>query len=357
MYYLDYENGKRAVYGGWFFGGGGGGMPDGGIEVLENALSSGKVLIKTIDEFDAGDSIVTASLVGSPSQGKDAITAEHCRRVYHLFKENYPHPLNGIISNETGAHSITNGWIAAAVNGLTVLDAACNGRAHPTGVMGAMSLDSKPGYITVQAAVGGSGENNLELCTKGSIESTSKLVREASTLSGGFITVLRNPIDCAYIKNHSAVGALSMCIQAGEVFLSNQGQAQEILMGLEDLYGSQVLATGMTEDFDLKARGGFDVGSVSVRDHDKLVKVIFWNEYMTVEDQDSRLATFPDLIALLDGETGFPICSAQISNGQRVYVVRTPRQNLLLSSTMFDKNLYIPCEEAIGKELISYVFQ
>ena len=356
MFYLDFDTGRNAIYGGWFFGGGGGGIPKGGLDVLENALSSGKIIVSRMDEFKPEDTIVTASLVGSPSTGKDAVTTEHCRRAYRLFVDSYKSPFNGIISNETGAHSITNGWIAAAVNNLPIVDGACNGRAHPTGVMGAMSLDSKLGYHTLQVAVGGSGEKSLELCTQGSIASTSKLVREASTLSGGFITVLRNPVDAAYVKEHSAVGALTVCAKVGEVFLRNENKPDKLLAELHEMLGCQILCRGLTEDFSLVAKGGFDVGSVKVRNRNRNVEVSFWNEYMTAEDDGQRLATFPDLIALLDANSGLPLCSAQVKNDLKVMVVCVPKENLLLSSTMFDKNLFKPCEEAIGKALVPYVF-
>ena len=356
MFYLDFETGKNAIYGGWFFGGGGGGMPKGGLDVLESALTSGKIKVSAMDEFKPEDIIVTASLVGSPSTGKDAVTTEHCRRVYSLFIDSYKSPINGIISNETGAHSITNGWIAAAVNGLPIVDGACNGRAHPTGVMGAMGLDSKPGYQTLQVAVGGTGSNDLVMSARGSIASTSKLVREASTLSGGFITVLRNPIDAAYVKENSAAGALTVCAKIGELFLRNEHKPDKLLDGLHEKLNCQVLCRGTTEDFYLTAKGGFDSGSVKVRDGKKQVEVTFWNEYMTVEEDSERLATFPDLIALLDAKSGMPLCSAQVKNGLEVILVCVPRANLLLSSTMFDKNLFKPCEEAIGKALIPYAF-
>src|SRR5690606_516844 len=60
-----------------------------------------------------------------------------------------------IITSETGAMGTVNGWFQSAVTGIPVVDAAGNGRAHPTGVMGSMALDRLEGYRSVQAAVGG----------------------------------------------------------------------------------------------------------------------------------------------------------------------------------------------------------
>ena len=40
-----------------------------------------------------------------------------------------------------------------------------------------------------------------------------------------------------------------------------------------------------------------------------------------------------------------------------VLLVNVPRENLLLGSTMYDKTLFEACEQAIGKEMIPYLFK
>ena len=73
--------------------------------------------------------------------------------------------------------------------GLPVVDVPCNGRAHPTGVMGSMNLHKVKDYKTVQACVGGNPDtgNHVECFFEGSIEHTSKLVRLASIEAGGWL--------------------------------------------------------------------------------------------------------------------------------------------------------------------------
>ena len=57
-----------------------------------------------------------------------------------------------------GGEATVNGWLQAAVLGLPLVDLPCNGRAHPTGVMGSMNLHKITDYKTVQACVGGNPE-------------------------------------------------------------------------------------------------------------------------------------------------------------------------------------------------------
>jgi DUF917 family protein len=71
--------------------------------------------------------------------------------------------LAGIIPNENGAGFGVNGWIQAAALNLPMVDAPANGRAHPTGLMGAMGLHRQINYHSIQSAVGGNPDLDLYL--------------------------------------------------------------------------------------------------------------------------------------------------------------------------------------------------
>ncbi|MBE5785764.1 MAG: DUF917 family protein [Clostridiales bacterium] len=353
MFRMTEELALCAVYGGWLLGGGGGGSLQGGLEVIEAVMKNGSFDVCSVDDLAADDTVVTGSLVGSPASGTSGPAEAGCMRAYQLFLKNTGIGIGAVISNESGAQSITNGWIAAAVNGLPVIDAACNGRAHPTGIMGAMELHKKPGYVTMQAAAGGQPGRELDIFTRGSIGDTSSLVRSTAAVCGGMVHVLRNPIDAAYIRENAAIGTLSMCISLGRTIRAHENDPGAMAEALGGQVGMRLLAKGVLHDFTLTSEGGFDVGSAAVGDG---YSITFWNEYMTVEKGGGRLATFPDLIHLLDAKTGLPICSAAIEEGMEVMLVCIPKENLLLGSTMFDPALFEACEKAIGKPMIKYVF-
>ncbi len=173
MKHITEEMALDAIYGGWFLGGGGGGSIAGGKEVVKTVTECGGFDICSIDEIPEDSTVLTGALVGSPSAGGAGPDTDECRRAYELFKTNTDCNISAFIANEAGAHSITNGWIAAAASGLPMLDAACNGRAHPTGVMGSMGLDQDPSYMSAQTAVGGHGETYTELFVKGSTDNSS----------------------------------------------------------------------------------------------------------------------------------------------------------------------------------------
>lgn len=351
MFELTRENGEQMLLGGWFLGGGGGGLPEGGREILDLVLQTGPVRFVSLQDLAEDDVLVTASLVGSPASPDSCVQDKHYREVYDRFLQACDKPVAAFVTNENGGHSITNGWMVAAMTGKPMVDAACNGRAHPTGVMGAMGLHALPGYKSIQTAAGGKGESEINLTVEGTVEQTSAAVRNAATLAGGYVTVLRNPATAAYFRENAAVGCISQAMEVGKLWQENMASADGLLKALEQALDCRVLGQGTVADVALKISGGFDVGLVTVDTEEGPLLVDFMNEYMTAERDGQRLGTFPDLVTFIDLDACVPVCSAQIRAGQNVAVVCVPKEKLCLGRGMFLRELFEPCEKAIGKTL------
>lgn len=353
---IDQTTGIWAVYGGMLLGGGGGGDLEEGLRVLKLALSyAPEIPLVPLTELNGEEMIITASLVGSPASKEKYVSGRHYERVFQLFRESFEGDVQGIITNELGAQSSTNGWVLAALTGLPFLDAPCNGRAHPTGVMGSLGLCEEPEYVSLQAAVGGKGQREVELVARGTLNNTSGLVRTAAAAAGGFVTVLRNPVRAAYVAAHGAQGAIAQSMEVGRVICTHLGDAEAVLNGLWPLLEIQVLCRGTVEHVTLHTEGGFDLGSVLIGCEGTEFEVSFWNEYMTVQQDGRRLATFPELIVVLDAATGLPQTSAMLRPGNRVILAKVPMEHLILSSSMRNRKLLEDAEKRIGKELVSYV--
>lgn len=356
MMKLTQTTGKEILLGSWFLGGGGGGLPEGGEAVLEQVLQIGEVTFQDAAALTPDDVIVTASLVGSPASTTSCVKEHHYRQVYDWFCMNYQKPIRAVVTNEPGGHSITNGWMLSALTGLPMLDAACNGRAHPTGVMGAMGLNAIPDYHSLQTAAGGDGPREIGITATGTVDGTSQMVRTAAVQAGGYVTVLRNPVTADFLWKNGSIGVVSQAQMIGRRWKESMGDLQELLQMLKELLACSVLGEGRVQNVDLKMSGGFDVGTFTLETADTPLEVTFMNEYMTAERDGVRLATFPDLIAVIDVKTRLPVCSAQLKPGMDVAVVNVPRKNLILGRGMKLPELFVPCENAIGKPMRQFIF-
>jgi len=351
---LDERLAEAAVLGGAVLGGGGGGSVADGLERARMAVRLGSPLMVSLDELDDDDLVVTASAVGAPAAVEKFVRPVDHLRAMDLLLEKRPIDLAGVIANENGAGSGVNGWLQAAVLGIPVVDAPCNGRAHPTGLMGAMGLHRVEGYVSVQAAVGGNPDTgrHVELVVEGQVQCAANLVRYASVQAGGSVAVVRDPVTARYLAEHAAPGGTSQAIRVGEAMMTARSQgARAIIDAIVAILGGQVVCEGEVVNLRLETVGGYDVGQATIQG-DRQCELTFWNEFMTLEAQGQRLGTFPDLIALLSLESGMPVPSAEVRNGQAVGVLLVPRANLILGEGVRLRDALQEAERAVGKQLI-----
>jgi len=223
-----------------------------------------------------------------------------------------------------------------------------------------MGLNKRLGYVSYQSAVGGCRKNNqyLELFVSGEIDKTSTLVRKAVEQVGGSIAVARNPVSKEYIESNGAPGAIKQAINIGNAIIlkESEGPKSMVESAVKEV-GGEILVKGLIEQKILRTVGGFDIGSLNIKSKKGNFIVDICNEYLTLEYNGERLATFPDLIILMSVKTGLPVISAEADLGLEVYVVKAPKEKLILGAGMFLKENYSYIERLIGKEIVSYVFK
>ena len=151
---LTEQHVRWAALGGAILGGGGGGSAVTGAETGELAVRFSPLELTPLDQIDPETVIVTASMVGAPAAQEKFVSPADMMRCVELFIKSTGIRPGGIITNENGGGSTFNGWLEASVLGIPLLDAPCNGRAHPTGVMGSLNLHRDPTYVTTMTCVG-----------------------------------------------------------------------------------------------------------------------------------------------------------------------------------------------------------
>jgi len=354
---LTKQDATAAALGGAVLGGGGGGSRFLGERLGLQAIDTGTVKLVPIEEIPDNAILLTVSAVGAPAALNACVTDTDYVNTVQRFAASFDCKPAGIITNECGGNATLNGWIQAATLHLPLVDAPCDGRAHPTGVMGAMSLQRQKGFVSRQVAIGGNRAKGsyLETIIRGSLEHASQIIRCTSIEAEGLVAVARNPVTAAYAKEHAAIGAIEQSISLGKVMLAVQNQEADIVASAVNFLHGVICMTGRIQHLKLETKNGFDVGTYQVTNERQSVELTFWNENMTLTLNDIRLATFPDLIMTFLTDTGMPVTSSEVRENMKITVIYTDKCHLRLGSGLRDKELYIVAEQAVGKEIISYL--
>lgn len=350
---LDKEILEYALVGGCILGGGGGGGRELGEVSGKIALEYSDLHLVDISEIEDNALIVTASSVGAPAAPDKYVKPKDYIRTIEALKSTLDVEIGGIITNENGGAATINGWIQASILGIPLIDAPCNGRAHPTGTMGSMGLNNVEGFISYQSYAGGNPEKGLRVegVVSGGLMKSATMIREAAVHAGGLVAVARNIVDAKYVKENAAINGICHAIETGKNFYEGlRTSPTEAIKKVADFLNGEVVIEGRIDEFSLVTKGGFDVGKVVVSG----VEMTFWNEYMTLESKGERFYTFPDLIMSFDKKTGFPVTTAEIHEGMEIAIIASKKNNLKLGSGMFDMKLLKEVEPIVNKEIVKY---
>jgi DUF917 family protein len=354
MWNINENHLECLVYGGAVLGGGGGGSIEAGMNAGRSALSIGTPHIVEWDGFSEEARVVTFSRVGSVGQtvgDVDQLNRQFARAL-ELFKQASTMEVDGFIPSEVGPLAVTYGWHESALTGLPVVDAPCNGRAHPLGIMGSLGLHRKPMFITHTTVVGGerSAKNYVELTIKSNVQRSAQLVRNTAAETRTSMAVVRNLLPIGYVRRHAALGGLRYAYRVGKEFILHRAEGlAAILRALSRLMGGLVLAEGTVVKTDLIERSGFTLGTMVIRlTTGEFLRLPVCNEFMLALLQGEVLATFPDLITVFDKESALPLASTQIRVGSNVAIFVVPRHRLKLSSPMADRKLLEPVERLLN---------
>src|SRR6201987_1545489 len=221
---LTTEDVEAGLVGGSFLSAGGSGRN----AVAKNrglgqmALDYGGVRLVGVDELEPDALVITATAVGAPGFANWAIRPRDAINAARRLIDRLDKPPAGVICGHVPGF---NAWLVAAALGLAYVDAASNGRGHPTVKMGGMGLASRLDIAITQIGCSGSKAEKKELgvVPEGDIVRTSNVMRQAAVINGGLIYAARGALTAGFIRENGAPGAISFQLDLGRAMLAATG--------------------------------------------------------------------------------------------------------------------------------------
>ncbi|WP_162920481.1 DUF917 domain-containing protein, partial [Candidatus Fukatsuia symbiotica] len=124
------------------------------------------------------------------------------------------------------------------------------------------------------------------------------------------------------------LGTLSFVQRIGETREQARAAKVNVVQALVTLLKGVVLFHGKVTKVDQRIEGGFTCGIAYFTgvgtDKGKTFEISFRNEYLLVQSEECPLCITPDLIIVLDEETGMPILTEWLRYGARVVTLGVP---------------------------------
>jgi DUF917 family protein len=307
-------------------GTGGGGDPHVGRLLAEQAIKGrGSVEMVSVDELPDDACVLPVGMMGAPTVMVEKLpSAESVGQAVTALARYLGRTPTHIACIEAGGVNSTVPFVAAAELGLPIVDGDGMGRAFPelqmvlptlAGVSATpMSLVDEKGNRGVFDTI----DNHW----------AERLARTATVEMGCSIFVSLYAMDAAQVRAGFARGTLTRCIELGrEIEQARRRHEDPVSTAVRALNG-RLLHTGKVVDLQRKTQTGFARGEAMIEGVDRFSEsrlvLRFQNEHLIAEVDGVAVTTTPDLIIVLDRETGEPITTEGLRYGHRVGVIGAP---------------------------------
>ena len=317
-------------------GTGGGGELSVGLAMIDDALAKGREFtLVSLDEAPPEALVCTPYMLGAisalppeeeqlyarlPRSGVSSILAAYERFEAYLGKKFY-----GTICCEMGGSNTATAFYAAAMAGAHIIDADPAGRAVPEITHSTYYINGLPAAPIVMANEFGETiicENVLDDAR------AEHVVRALAKVSRNDIAAIDHALEVREIRDAVIPGTISRALRLGRAWREARAERRDVgdTVALE---GKGLVAfRGVVGANDWKTEDGFTIGNISINGGEGFegdtYRIWLKNENMIGWLNGAVHATIPDMICLIDTDTGAPVTNPNYSEGQRVAVVILP---------------------------------
>ena len=323
---IDAEHMEAIALGASVYGTGGGGDPYIGRLIAANMMGRrGPVQLIDVESLADDALVLPVALVGAPTVAIEKFPSTHqFVGVLEAVEKYLGKRATAVMCAEAGGLNSTIPFAVASEAGLPLLDGDLMGRAFPEIQM---TLATLHGIKATPMALC-DDKGNIAVMDTVTNEYTERFVRSLANDMGGSACVVLYPMTGAQAKLTTIAGSISMLQRAGDALMAARRNKRDPVACLIELLRARRLFDGKVVDVQRVTAGGWNRGTATIAgfhgESERHCHVRFQNEFLMAEVDGSPVASTPDLIAMLDVETGEPITAELLRYGLRATLIAFP---------------------------------
>lgn len=336
MQTLERQDLVDILYGAAIMGTGGGGEIVEGLRVIDDALAKGKIFrLASLDEAPDDALICTPYMLGAisalppeeevPYARLPRIKGTHILTAYDRFQRYLGREFYGTVPCELGGSNTAYAFYAAAMNDAVMLDADPAGRAVPEITHSTYYIAGLPAAPIVMANEFG----ETMICENVMDDMRAEvLVRALCKVSRNDIAAIDHALELRELRDAIIPGTISQAMRLGRVWREALEEGADVAEAIAAEGAGRVAFRGQITRCDWRTEEGFTLGQFEIAGQDESAgqtyRVALKNENMVAWRDEVVDATIPDLICMIDVDTGAPVTNPNYHEGQNVAIILLP---------------------------------
>jgi DUF917 family protein len=323
---IEVQDLEAVALGGAVYGTGGGGDPYLGKLLAQNTMRQhGPVRLIDVESLADDALVVSIAGIGAPTVLLEKMpNLEQVLNALAALESALGRRATAIMSAEVGGLNSTIPFCAASARALPLVDGDTMGRAFPEIQMTLCTLHG----IAASPLALGDEKGNAILVDAVSNKFTERFVRSITTDMGGSAMGAMYSMSGAQARRAVVRGSISKALETGRAIFDARAQHANPVQAAVLATGGFLLYAGKVVDVERGTSGGFSRGLARIVGLDGFegedLTLRFQNEFLLASRGGQVLVSTPDLIVLLDLESGEPVTGELLRYGLRVAVLGIP---------------------------------
>ena len=318
--------------GAWILGAGGGGSPyDGYLNLQAIYRDGGQIELLDPMALDDDDRVAVVSTMGAPLVGQERLADPSLSIKPVLALQDYLGiTFRAVMPIEIGGGNGLEPMLVAAKLDIPVVDADAMGRAFPEAQMTSFAIH---GLKMFPMALGDIRGNAVVVSEAESPKWVERMSRAVCTVLGSTAPTAKAPRTGREVKDCGILYSVTRAINLGLTVHNARARHTDPVAAVLESEGGRLMFTGKVHDVDRRTTEGFLRGSARLEgldaDNGSDFEVDFQNEYLVGRRDGVATVMVPDIICLMDSETGEAVGTETLRYGQRIRVIALPAPPIL----------------------------
>jgi hypothetical protein len=318
----------------------------------------GPVQLVSVDELADDALVVPSAMMGAPTVMVEKIpSGQEIIEAFNALQEYLGRKIDATVSIEAGGLNSTTPFTVAASLGIPLVDADGMGRAFPEIQMVTPTMHG----VSATPMSLADEKGNAAIINTINNRWTERFARSLTVDMGASAMIALYAMSGKQVKEAMVPGTISLAETIGRAIREARANHTDPIKAVLNLTQGYEVFRGKIADVQRRTVAGFARGEATFQGigsyHNSQMVLQFQNEHLVAIQDGQIVVSVPDLITVLDIETGEPITTEGLRYGFRVVVLgmpctpkwRTTAGLALVGPRYFGYEIdYVPVEERYG---------